>query len=105
MLYDFLYRHPVVALLVMVLSGLTVGTLTLNIFNLLSANWELISQYGLMALRDGAAIQLLELSVTGTLSMLVYLVFKISESTLLDWLKDRSTLRKSSLIAQQDSSD
>ncbi len=88
-LYDFLYRHPLITLIVMILSGLTVGTLTLNIFNLLAANWDFISRHGLMALREGAARQLLELLLTGAVSMIVYIVFKVTETTLTDWLKNR----------------
>ena len=88
-LHEFLYRHPVLTLMLLVFSGLTVGTLTLNIFHLLAANWEVIGRHGLMALREGAAQQLIELLLTGTVSMLVYLLFKLSEGALVEWLKNR----------------
>lgn len=87
---EFLYKHPILALMLMVLSGLTVGTLTVNIFNVLSENWDFISRHGLMALREGAALQLLELFFTGLVSMLVFVLFKVTESALVDWLKNRT---------------
>lgn len=89
-LYNVLFRHPFLTLLLMMVSALAVGLLTLNIFNLLSANWAFISRYGLMALREGAALQLLELIGTGFVSMLVYLLFKLTESVLVDWTKQRT---------------
>lgn len=89
-LYKVLYRHPLVTFLMMMCSALAVGLLTLNIFNLLSANWAFISQYGFMALREGAALQLLELVLTGFISVLVYLLFKLTESVLVDWIKQRT---------------
>lgn len=89
-LYKLLYRHPLFTLVLMMCSALVVGLLTLNIFNLLSANWAFISRYGFMALREGAAMQLLELALTGFISVLVYLLFKLTESVLVDWVKQRT---------------
>ena len=88
--YSWLYKHPFVTLLLMMISALAVGLLTVNIFNLLSANWTFISRYGFMALREGAALQLAELILTGFISMLVYLLFKLTESVLVDWMKQRT---------------
>lgn len=88
MLYRTLVRYPALALLLMMLSGLAFGMLTLNIFHLLTANWGFIQRHGLMALREGAGRQLLELLGTGVISMLVYLLFKLSESVLIDYLKN-----------------
>ncbi len=89
-LYKMLYKHPFLTLILMMVSALVVGLLTLNIFNLMSANWAFISQYGVMALREGAALQLAELILTGFVSMLVYLLFKITENVLVDWIKQRT---------------
>ncbi|MCB1755455.1 MAG: hypothetical protein KDJ38_08025 [Gammaproteobacteria bacterium] len=87
---EFLYKHPLLTFMLMVVSGLTVGTLTVNIFYVLSQNWEFISRHGLMALREGAGLQLLELVFTGTVSMFVFILFKVTESVLVEWLKNRT---------------
>ena len=47
-----------------------------------SDNWDLITGYGVMALRDGAAQQLLELLFYLLISMLNYVVFKACEHSL-----------------------
>jgi hypothetical protein len=65
--------------LVMGLSFFVFGAGTYNLFMLFSANVTLISQYGWQALMDGAARQLVELLVTGYLSMAAYVVFKACE--------------------------
>jgi hypothetical protein len=65
--------------LVMGFAFFVFGVGTYNIFMLLSANIELIENYGWMALMDGAARQLVELIVTGYLSMAAYVVFKTCE--------------------------
>ena len=83
----FLTKHPLLTFIVLLLSLVVFGVLSLNIFSLLSANWEYISQYGLMGLRDGGAQQLLELLLNGVVSVLAYLSFKVSEGVLVDWIK------------------
>lgn len=93
-LSEFLYRHPLFTLVLMVASALSVGTLTLNIFYMLSANWDFISRRGLMAFEDGAGQQLLELSMTGSIAMMAYLLFKVTEGVLVEWIKQRC-VRKS----------
>lgn len=91
----FLTRHPLLTFLILLLSLVTFGVLSLNIFSLLSANWEYISQYGLMGLRDGGAQQLLELLLNGVVSVLAYLSFKVSEGILVDWIKSLGKGRRS----------
>jgi hypothetical protein len=61
-----------------------VGTLNLGV--LLMANARLIGEHGWQALMDGALQQLLELAVTGYLSIAAYVVFKACEHRLSDWL-------------------
>jgi hypothetical protein len=75
--------------LVMGLSFLLFGCGTLNLIHLLQANFELISDYGFMALKDGALQQLLELLVSGYAALLAYIVFKACEYRLVHWLGDR----------------
>ena len=64
------------------------GAGTLNLFNMFSANWDLITQHGTMALADGAAQQLFELLLTLFFGMLNYVVFKTCEHSLVHRLTD-----------------
>jgi hypothetical protein len=73
---------------VMGLAFLTFGAGTFNLFFMLKANAELVLEYGLMALVDGAAQQLVELLVTAYLSMAAYLLFKACEHRLVQWLAE-----------------
>jgi hypothetical protein len=68
------------------LSFLIFGAGSLNIFYLLKANLGLIAQHGWQALMDGAAQQLLEIVITGYVSMLAYVVFKVCEHSLVHGL-------------------
>ena len=74
--------------LVMGLAFFVFGVGTYNIFMLLSANIDLITSHGWMALMDGAARQLAELVITGYLSMAAYVVFKTCEYRLAHALGD-----------------
>jgi uncharacterized membrane protein HdeD (DUF308 family) len=65
--------------LVMGLAFFLFGVGTYNLFMLFKANFEVIAQHGWLALMDGAARQLVELVVTGYLSMAAYVVFKACE--------------------------
>jgi hypothetical protein len=67
------------AFLVMGLAFFGFGVGTYNIFLMLSANLSFIAEYGWQAITDGAARQLVELIVTGYLSMAAYVVFKTCE--------------------------
>jgi hypothetical protein len=60
----------------------TFGAGSLNLFFLLRANLGLIAEHGWQALADGGAQQLVELLLTGYLSMAAYLVFKACEHRL-----------------------
>jgi len=72
--------------IVLGLSFLAFGVGTLNLGLLLMANARLLSDYGWRAIMDGALRQLLELAVTGYLSIAAYVVFKACEHRLSDWL-------------------
>jgi hypothetical protein len=76
-----LSRRPV-TFVVMGLAFFVFGAGTLNLFRLLQANLGLIGEHGLMALRDGAAQQLLELLITGYGALGAYVVFKTCEHAL-----------------------
>jgi len=79
---DFLYRHPFFTFILMGLSFLLFGFYSVNLFVMLKANIELILEYGMMAMADGAAQQLVELLFAAYLSMLFFLGFKLCERIL-----------------------
>lgn len=72
--------------LVLGLSFLAFGACTLNLGLLLTANVQLLRDYGWQAVGDGALRQFCELVLTGYLSMAAYVVFKTCEHRLSDWL-------------------
>ena len=75
--------------LVMGLSFLLFGCGTLNLIHLLQANLELVSNFGWMALMDGAFQQMIELLLSGYAALLAYIVFKACEYRLVHWLSDK----------------
>jgi hypothetical protein len=74
--------------IVLGLSFFAFGVGSLNLFFLLRANTSLVLDNGWMALADGGAEQLVELLVSGYLSMAAYVVFKACEYRLAHWLSD-----------------
>jgi len=68
------------------LSFLAFGAGTLNLGLLFMANSRLLAQYGWQAIKDGALQQLLELVLSGYLSIAAYVVFKTCEHRLSHWL-------------------
>ena len=81
-------RRTWLSFVVMGLAFFAFGVGSLNLFYLLQANATLLLQHGWMALMDGGLQQLLELLVTGYLSMAAYTVFKACEYRLAHWLAD-----------------
>ena len=82
----FLVRHHTVTFFLMGASFLLFGVITLNLFAMLKDNIDMSLQYGLMALVDGAALQLFELVLYSYLSMFFYLMFKTCERILVEGL-------------------
>jgi len=77
--------------LTFVVMGLTFfgfGVGTLNLFMLFRANAELFAGYGWQAVLDGGLQQLIELLLTGYLSLACYLVFKACEFALVRQLAE-----------------
>ena len=78
--------RPWLSFIVMGLSFLAFGGGTLNLIYLFQANARFIAEQGWQAVMDGALLQLLELVVTGAVSMAAYVVFKSCEHRLSHWL-------------------
>lgn len=66
--------------------GFAIGTV--NLAYVLKASIDLVLQYGVQALMDGAARQLVELLATGYASLAFYVVFKACEHRLVHGLSD-----------------
>ena len=52
---------------------------TVNLFAETMASVDFVERHGLMALREGALVQLTELAAWGALALVLYLVFKACE--------------------------
>jgi hypothetical protein len=74
--------------IVLGLSFFAFGAGTVNLFRLLAANVSLLTEYGWQAVVDGGGRQLVELVVTGYLSMAAWLIFKACEHRLVHWLTE-----------------
>jgi hypothetical protein len=74
--------------LVLGLSFFCFGAGTLNLIYLVQANAGLLLNNGWQALIDGGAQQLVELLLTGYLSLAAYVVFKTCEHRLSHWLAE-----------------
>jgi hypothetical protein len=74
---DAIFNGPIwrTFLLMGVFAGLS-AVASYNLFTLFMANFSFISQYGVMALREGGLLQLAELIVYGYLSIGFYILFK-----------------------------
>ena len=83
---EFLYRRPWLTFVLMGLAFLLFGFYSVNLFFLLKANIELILEYGMMAIADGAGQQLAELLFAAYLSMLFFLIMKVCERILVQRL-------------------
>lgn len=73
---------------VMGLCFLAFGIGTLNLFYVAQANFRFVLEHGWLALTDGGARQLLEIVITGYLSMVAYVLFKVCEYRLVHALAD-----------------
>jgi hypothetical protein len=82
LLHRWVFRRRWLTFVVMGLAFLLFGAGTLNLIHVLQANISFIAEHGVMALADGAALQLLEILVTGYISLLCYLIFKACEHTI-----------------------
>jgi len=81
-------RRRWLAFIVLGVAFFVFGSGTLNLFFLLKANGELLVEHGWQAVMDGAAQQLVELLITGYVSMAAYVVFKACEHALVHHLID-----------------
>jgi hypothetical protein len=91
-IYLFLLRRWWAAFILLGISFVLGGLLTLNLLHTLIANFEFLSMYGVEAVRDGGLWQLVQIVVSGYLAAAFYVVFKLCEKVLVE----RLTMNKGS---------
>ena len=85
-LYRFLLRRWWVTFILMGVSFVLFGLVTLNLLHTLSANLEFLSSYGFEAVREGGLWQLVELVGSGYVAAASYVFFKLCEKVLVERL-------------------
>ena len=85
-LYAFLSRQWWLAFVLMGVSFVLFGLVTLNLLHTLSANFEFLSSYGFDAVREGGLRQLLEMLASGYFAAANYVLFKLCEKVLVERL-------------------
>ena len=85
-LYLFLSRRWWLAFILMGLSFVLFGLVTLNLLHTLGANLEFLSSYGVEAVREGGLWQLVGLVVSGYGAAASYVLFKLCEKVLVERL-------------------
>jgi hypothetical protein len=83
-IYVFLWRRWWLAFLLLGVSFVLFGYLSLNLLHLLGANLEYLGMYGFEAVREGGARQLVGIVVSGYFAAACYIVFKVCERVLVD---------------------
>ena len=86
MLGRILRKNMFVTFLVMAVSILLTGVMSVQLFFYFSKNFEFIAEHGTDAIADGAFMQFMELSLVGLLALGFYLLFKTCENILVSWL-------------------
>ena len=84
--YAFLLRRWWLAFILMGVSFVLFGLVTLNLLHTLSANFEFLTMYGFDAIREGGLMQLLEMIASGYFAAACYVAFKLCEKVLVERL-------------------
>lgn len=90
----FLARSPLSVLCIMTISFLGFGYFSINLFLLFKANVDLINRFGLMAIREGAALQFVMIVFHAFVSVLFYAIWKVGERLFVDWVVASKTANK-----------
>ncbi len=85
----YLVKSPVLVLFIMTASFLGFGYFSVNLFLLFKANVTLINDFGVMAIKEGAAKQLMVILLSAFISVLFYAIWKVGERLLVDWAVGR----------------
>ncbi|SRR6266581_3578422 len=85
-LFDWLVRHYAATFLIMSLSFMAFGVLSLDLVQFVSANTNFLLAYGWDAIQVGGFVQLVELWASVFAAIAAYLVFKLCEHALVERL-------------------
>jgi hypothetical protein len=85
-IYLFLLRRWWLTFILMGVSFVLFGLVTLNLLHVLSANLDFLSSYGFEAVREGGLWQLVGLVLSGYGAAASYVFFKLCEKVLVDRL-------------------
>jgi hypothetical protein len=86
--HRFVLARRSTTFIVLGLAFLVFGVGTVSLFMLLQANLQLLYDYGWQAVRDGGAVEVLELVATGYVALAAYVVFKACEASLVRRMLD-----------------
>ena len=75
--------HWTALVVVLGLSAALAAWISVGLINVAMANYDFVTHYGLMALRDGAFLQMLEIGGKAGLALGAYMVFKAVETELI----------------------
>ena len=82
--YDFLWRRWWLTFVLLGVSFVLFGYVSLNLLQLLGANLEYLGMYGLEAALEGGLRQLVEIVLSGYFAAACYIVFKLCEKVLVE---------------------
>jgi len=85
-LYAFLFTWWWLTFLLMGISFVLFGMMSLNLLHTLGANLEFLGMYGVDAVREGGLTQLVGLIVSGYAAAMFYVFFKLCERVLVERL-------------------
>jgi hypothetical protein len=85
-LYAWLRRHGLPCFLLLTVSFIGFGAMSLDLVRLLTANAGFLLAHGWVGLTEGGFLQLAELSGKALAAMACYVVFKLCEHALVDRL-------------------
>jgi hypothetical protein len=75
--------HWAVLLLLLGLCATVVAWISFGLINLAMANFDFVTRYGVLALREGGFLQMLEIGVKGAVVLAAYFLFKAVETELI----------------------
>ena len=89
-LFGWLVRHAVATWVLMAISFVAFGALSVNLVSYAFANANYLFSYGWEAFKDGGLQQLLELWLQIFVAITTYLIFKLCEHALIERIAHRT---------------
>jgi hypothetical protein len=80
--------HWAALLVLLALSATLAAWVSFGLINLAMANYSFVTRHGVLALREGGLVQMLEIGAKSALVLAAYLVFKAVETELIHRWRD-----------------